>query len=265
MDFSNKTALITGGSSGIGLKLGNELHRLGANIILVARREHLLKAACDNLNAVRKNSATYYAADLSFTAGIHTLISKTVNAQVDILVNNAGFGSFGRIELLDSKREEQMITLNCIAPVLLSQTFIPQMKVRGSGTIINLSSLAGLQPLPYMATYAATKAFDYSFSLALRGELNKFGINVITVCPGPVETEFAGVARVPGDVTGAKRDPVGEVVDDILNGVKRYELVTVPGSRGRLLRTVVSLLPFRFRLWLMEKVLNRTLTATIIK
>lgn len=271
MDFSNKTALITGGSSGIGLELAKAFHKLGVNVVLVARRKDLLEKECALLNSLRSNSASFLEMDLSSILDIYKLSEIIKTSSIDILTNNAGFGSFGRLETLDPKREERMVILNCLAPILLSQAVIPQMKERHnkkrhskeqfSGAIINLSSLAGLQPLPYMATYAATKAFDYSFSLAICTELKSFGITVSTICPGPVETEFAGVARVPGEVTGSSRDPVDEVVRDIISGLEKGALITIPGRRGRLVKLLVSLIPFRYRLWLMEKVLHRTLVS----
>ena len=200
MALQDKKALITGASAGIGAEFAKQLHAKGCKLVLVARREELLRQISEELNNIRSDSVEYRAIDLTdrSEAGLKSLLSYIENIEIDILVNNAGRGSFGHFNVLDREVEEEIVHLNVIAPLLLAHKVIPQMKKRRAGDIVTISSIAGFQPLPYMASYAASKAFNYSHSLGLRYELKQFGINVLTVCPGPTNTEFAGVARVPG-------------------------------------------------------------------
>ena len=109
------------------------------------------------------------------------------------------------------------------------------MKERKEGEIISLSSIAGFQPLPLMSTYAATKAFNLFHSLGLKEELREFGINVLAVCPGPVATEFGGVARVPGTMTGGTRDSAESVVRSSLKALRHEKAFVVPCLRGKLI------------------------------
>ncbi len=263
----SKIALITGGSSGIGLSLANLLHADGFKLVLIARREDLLKKIVDRFNSERLNSAKYLVADLSCLQspdrmGIKDIESFIQNNEVHLLVNNAGFGSFGRFESLDVDHEERMIILNCLAPMRLSHAVIPQMRIRREGSIVTISSLAGFQPLSYMATYGATKAFDLFFASALHHELKHFGINSLAVCPGPVDTEFAGVARVPGQVTGMQRDSVDAVAKEIMSCIKLRKEICVPGFKAKLYLPFLKLLPLRLKNKIVERALRMTLNAT---
>ncbi len=113
---------------------------------------------------------------------------------VELLVNNAGFGTNGRFVELDQDREVEEVRLNCEAVVDLTRSFLPGMVERNDGGVINVASVAAYQPVPFMATYAATKAFVLSFSEAVHCELSDTDVNVMAVCPGPVPTEFSSVA-----------------------------------------------------------------------
>lgn len=257
-EFIGKCALITGASSGIGAGFAEELHRRGASVILVARRREALESLAARLNSVRAGSAEAIEADLTASA-IDRVVARIGAGDVDLLVNNAGSGSFGEFAELDLERELGMVALNISASLRLAHAAIPAMKRRGSGAIISISSVAGHAPLPYMATYAATKAFNYWHSIALWYELKPHGITVLTVCPGPVDTEFAGVARIPGQWTGVARDSVKTVVNDSLAALAGRRPLVVPGARAPLLWAALSVLPRRLSVSIVGRELRKVL------
>jgi len=261
-----KTALITGASAGIGAEFARQLHLAGADVILVARRKEKLQVFCDSLNAIRPNSAKAIVADLtqdqssnSETFGLKELCHFIESTPIDILINNAGIGSFGYFDVLPLDRELEMIKLNIVATTVLAHSCIAGMKKRKTGAIINLSSIAGFQPLPYMSTYAATKVFNLFQARALRQELNDFNIRVLAVCPGPTETEFFGVARVPGTMTGTRRDDVKDVVSESLLALEKDKAVAVTCFRSKLMAFGSRLVPTALSTWFVK----RTLTPLI--
>ena len=189
------TALITGASAGIGEEFARQLAARGYELILVARRKDRLEELAENL----PTKATVIECDLTTEAD--ELITKVQGRQlqVDLLVNNAGFGLRGRFLELDPKREAEMVRVNCEAVVILTHAFVPGMVERGNGGVITVASTAGMQPLPYEATYGASKAFAISFMEALWMELRDTGVTLTVVNPGPVKTEWQGVAGYDED------------------------------------------------------------------
>src|SRR4029079_18318746 len=162
------TTLITGASSGIGAAFARKLAARGRNVLLVARSEDKLITMCNELGRASGVRAHYFALDLLQPEAAAQLFKETQTRElvVDMLVNNAGFGSMDDFLNLDVARELEMIDLNVKSLVELTYRFLKQMRARKQGTIINVASTAGFQPVPYMATYAATKAFVLSFSEA---------------------------------------------------------------------------------------------------
>ena len=262
LDFAGKIALITGGSAGIGAEFARQLHARGCDLWLVARRAENLAALAGELNAIRAGSATFDVADLSHREDLDRLVARIPTRTVDILINNAGRGSFGHFETIEQMTEAELIATNVLASTLIAHAVIPQMKARRSGAILSVSSVAGFQPLPYMATYSGTKAFNVVQALALRHELRPFGIRVVTLCPGPTETEFAGVARIEGHITGSKRDPVEFVVREAIRALERDRAFVVPGMRSALMSLGSRLLPKDFTTWVCEKMLRGALPKT---
>jgi short-subunit dehydrogenase len=260
--FSSKVALITGGSSGIGAEFAKQLHALGATIILVARRKEKMEVLTSTLNQIRPGSASFIVADLSNTNDLALVANKLRSEPIDILVNNAGRGSFGRFEELSLDEELKMVDLNVRATVVLAHAAIPRWKSQKAGMLFGIASVAGFQPLPYMATYSATKAFDLNHTVALWGELKRFGVRVTAVCPGPTDTEFAGVARVPGKFTGTPRDPVEVVVRKSIQAAEKGLPFVVPGLRSWFLSLGPRLLPLCVTTWLTEKVLYDILSTS---
>ena len=163
------TTLITGASSGIGAAFARKFAALGRNVFLVARSEDKLITLCNELGRVSGVRAQYFALDLTEPDAPARLFEETQKREleIDMLINNAGFGSMGYFDKLDPEREVEMIDLNVRALVDLTHRFLIPMRKRNQGTIINVASTAGFQSVPFMTTYAATKAFVLSFSEAL--------------------------------------------------------------------------------------------------
>lgn len=245
MDFADQTVLITGASSGIGAEFARQMHGQGARVVLVARRTDRLEEAAAIFNRARPASASTITADLATPTGVRAVTEFIEKNRIDVLINNAGRGSFGEFDELERAGELDMVALNVIATLHLTHAVIPQMKTRKSGVIVSVSSIAGFQPLPFMATYAATKAFNFSHSVGLKYELEHYGVRVLTVCPGPVATEFGGVARVPGGLTGGSRDSVESVVRESLRALKRNALFVVPGWRAKPMYYFTQIAPRR--------------------
>ena len=192
------TTLITGASSGIGAAFARKLAARGRNVLLVARSEEKLITLCNELGRLSGIRAHYFTLDLMKPGAAAELLEETKRRElvIDMLVNNAGFGSMGDFVRLDLARELEMIDLNIKALIDLTHRFLGPMRDRGQGTIINVASTAGFQAVPYMATYAATKAFVLSFSEALWEENRQFGVHVMALCPGVTDTNFFNASRM---------------------------------------------------------------------
>lgn len=189
------TCLITGASAGIGREFARQLAERGLGVTLVARREERLAELAQDISAKHSVRAEYVACNLA-DAGARAAMVEEVGSrglEVELLVNNAGFGTWGSFYKLDPGKELDELRLNCEAVLDLSRAFLPGMVSKGRGGVINVASTAAFQPVPGMATYAATKAFVLSLSEALSDELRKTDVTVTAVCPGPVETEFSSV------------------------------------------------------------------------
>ncbi|HTW87590.1 MAG TPA: SDR family oxidoreductase [Candidatus Binataceae bacterium] len=195
------TALVTGASAGIGEEFAYALARERYELVLVARREARLAEVAEKARVFGSGKVLTIAADLSRRETPAAILRQLTeqNVAIEYLVNNAGFGTHGRFSELPLEREFEEIDLNVGALVALTRLFVPAMVARRHGTIINVASTAAFQALPYMATYAATKAYVVSFSLAMAAELRGTGVTIMALCPGPTHSEFhavAGIAQV---------------------------------------------------------------------
>ena len=226
-----KFTLITGASSGIGEAFAKRLAAEKHNLVLVARSEEKLRALCDELAAKHGVTCNYVAVDLTEAGGFETLVDESTKNgwEIDWLINNAGFGSSGDFATLPLDRELQMIDLNIAALVALTYHFLQAMRVRRSGTIINVSSAAGFQPIPFMATYAATKAFVSSFSEAIAEENRPFGIKVLALCPGSTKTNFFVASNIERPIQVKGQQTVEEVVETAMKAVKTNKSKVVSG------------------------------------
>jgi len=240
-DYSGTTALVTGASSGIGKIFAERLAARGvARLILVARREAALRTVGESLGSL---PVEVIAQDLAIPGGYRNVVEAVGSAPVDVLVNNAGFATYGRLEVQDPMAIQEEIQLNCSALVGLTAAFLPGMQARRRGVIVNVASTAGLQPLPYMSVYGATKAFVVSFSEALWGENRATGVRVLSLCPGATETPFFDRAGQDASV-GARQSPE-TVVDVAFRGVDRRRPTAISGARNAVLAHSARLAPRR--------------------
>jgi hypothetical protein len=224
------TTLITGASSGIGAAFARKLAARGRNVLLVARSEDKLIALCNELGRLTSIRAQYLAVDLQQPDAATQLFEETKKREleIDMLINNAGFGSMGDFAKLDLNHELEIIQLNVRALVDLTYRFLQPMRERKRGTIINVASTAGFQAVPYMATYAATKAFVLSFSEALWEENRLHGVHVMALCPGVTETNFfeaSGIERPPMRLIQSPE----EVVETALRALNRKKSTVISG------------------------------------
>jgi uncharacterized protein len=224
------TTLITGASSGIGAAFARKLAARGHNLLLVARSEDKLVTLCSELGRIKSIRAQYVAMDISQTDAPARLFAETQKRalEIDLLINNAGFGSMGDFAQLDLATELRMIDLNVRALVELTHLFLAPMRARKSGAIINVASTAGFQPVPFMATYAATKAFVLTFTEALWEENRPHGVKVMALCPGSTDTNFFEASRMQRPPMRVSQTP-DEVVEAALRGLKRGKSSVISG------------------------------------
>jgi uncharacterized protein len=181
-------ALVTGASSGIGEQFARQLSELGHRVALVARREERLNELAEDLGGADR--AVVIPTDLSEQADRDRLAERLKEYQVEVLVNNAGYGIFQAFGKAGREEEIRQARVLVEAPVDLMGRYLPGMVERRRGAVINLSSTAGFQPLPYNAGYSAAKAYLLVLSEAVHAEVSGDGVTVTAVCPGPVPTGF---------------------------------------------------------------------------
>ncbi|MFI5379233.1 MAG: SDR family NAD(P)-dependent oxidoreductase [Tepidisphaerales bacterium] len=246
---SRPTALITGASAGIGLDLARLFAAGGHNLILVARRKEVLEQTATECSARHQVRAEVIAADLADPAESARILDETTRRglSVDILVNNAGFGSHGEFAAADIARELAMVQVNVCSLIHLTRLFLPAMLERKSGRILNVASMAGFVPGPYMSTYYATKSFVVSHSLALWRELRRTGVSLTILCPGPTHTEFQQSAGI-GHAKLFSGSSVMRSIDVARAGYEgclKGKLFVVPGAFARLSLAAARLVPLR--------------------
>ena len=197
-------ALVTGASAGIGAALARQIAAEGMNVVLTARREERLNALSGELERDFGVETRVVAADLGERDGQAALLAAVDDLEIGLLVNNAGLGYAGRFDLLDRERLRRLVSVNCEAPLVLSHALVQGMRERGRGAILFTGSVAGRQPLPLHAVYAATKSFDLFLGEALWAELRASNIDVSVLEPGSTETEFQDVA---GELAQGEQNP----------------------------------------------------------
>ena len=231
-----KVTLITGASSGIGEAFARRLASEKHDLVLVARSEKALHELCDELMLEHKITAHYVALDLTEAGADRRLFEETEKHgfEVDWLINNAGFGSVGDFSKLDRENEFRMIDLNVRALVALTHRYLQGMRYRKRGTIINVSSAAGFQPIPFMATYAATKAFVSSFSEAIAEENRRYGIQVLALCPGSTKTNFFAASNIDRPIQVKGQQTVDDVVETAMRAIKSDRIKVVSGLANKI-------------------------------
>lgn len=192
------TVLITGASSGIGKAFARELAGQGANLILVSRNARRLEQEAEDLR-IRFGARVYvFPADLTRPGACQKLFEVTRKnlLDVDILINNAGIGHYGPFNEVSFEDARAMLDLNAFALTRLTRLFLPRMLQKRTGGILNVASVAGFQPLPFLSVYAASKAFVLHFSEALSEECRNRGVRVFCLCPGNTLTRFHQAAGI---------------------------------------------------------------------
>lgn len=234
-EYRNRWALVTGASAGIGEAFARELARRGMHLVLTARREERLRALAEELAARYAVQTAVVPADLAEPGeAVRMWDAATEGRTVHLLVNNAGFGLRGTFADLPRDHQVEMVRVNCTALLELAHLALPTMRERRDGGIVNVASIAAFQPVPQLATYAATKAFVLSLSEALHEEMRGSGVRILALCPGPVPTEFqqvAGTSVSPGTLGYRTAE---QVVEATLSALEDNERVVVPGTVNRL-------------------------------
>lgn len=189
-------ALVSGASSGIGREFAVQLARHGLHVVVVARRQDRLEALATQLRKQYDVRVQAVALDLTAKGAVAALKEKLGEAGIRprVLCNNAAFGRWGRFEETPAALYQEMIELNTTVVMNMCHAFLGDLSSYPSSLVINVSSPASYQPIPYMAVYAASKAFLQSFSQALHGEWKERGVLVQTLVPGPTESEFDAIA-----------------------------------------------------------------------
>ena len=263
-DFNGRWALVTGASAGIGAALARELARNGAKLMLTARRKDRLDSLAAELRA-KGTEVRIVVADLTQPGAPNEIYDATVGAglEVEILINNAGLGQFGDFVSAEPEQELSQIRVNCEAVVHLARLFVPAMVERRRGWVMILASTASFQPVPFLSTYAATKAFDRFFALGMAEEVAPYGVRVTALCPGPTESEFfvvAGADKFPGaeKMTSRKIQSAEEVARLGLEALAQGKRTIIPYFAGWLTAQMVRILPVGFVTFMVAKAARPT-------
>lgn len=244
----DRTAVVTGASSGIGAEIARELVRRGHGVTLVARRAEKLRELATELGGdVRVEVLSADLADRSARADLLTQISD-LGLSPDILVNNAGLSTLGPVVAADPASEMAMIEVDVVAVADLCTRFLPAMVERGRGAVLNVASTAAFQPLPGQAGYGASKAFVLSYTRSLGGELRGTGVTATALCPGPVDTGFGETAGFSKeDAESALPAFMWESAEAVarcgVEGLAKGRAVAIPGPANRASAMLAHLTP----------------------
>jgi short-subunit dehydrogenase len=246
-DWQGKWALVTGASAGIGKALAEELAAGGTHLVLTARRRDRLQELAVALSAKFKIKTEIVVADLAQPAAPQEIFDFTKQKllQIDLLINNAGFGGYGEFPTVDTSLLLNMVQVNCSAVVHLTRLYLPEMIARKSGDVMILASTASFQAVPYISTYAATKAFDLLLAEGLAEEMKPHGIRVCALCPGSTESEFHQVANQP-DRTKKNQQTAQEVAQTGLKALAAGKSYVISGLGNYLGAHGERLVPRRF-------------------
>ena len=256
-------ALVTGGSQGIGFELAKAIAAKGMNIALVALPGEQLEAAAQELQTLHPDrEIRTLGIDLTLPDSPKKVYDWAVEdgRKVPVLVNNAGFGSSG---VMDSKPLEMyvsMMKLNNQAMASITYHFMEHLRTSGGGHVLNMSSMEATVPLPYKAVYAATKAFVYNYSQALRVELAEYKVNVTVVCPGPTITNKEGLERIKtfGDELTWRHKLMIKFPDytarKAIRALEKGRPVCIPGTAPGIFFALARILPASWKLGILSKV-----------
>ena len=246
--------LITGASSGIGKEMADYLASLGYDLFLVATDSKKLKELFKDCQV----KVTTFGLDLTVEENCYKLYENVKNEKIDILINNAGFGDTGNFTKTSLDKELKMIDLNIKAYHILTKLFLQDFVKRDYGRVLNVASMAGFMPGPYMATYYATKSYILNLSLAINEELKQANskVKISVLCPGPVKTNFNKVANVKFNIGSiSSKKAAYEAIEGMFNN----KLIIIPNTMMKLNRVVVKFLPTKLVTYINSKVQKRKL------
>jgi short-subunit dehydrogenase len=230
-----ETVLVTGASSGIGETLAKKFSQRGYNLVLVARSTDKLTALAQQLESNSSNTVRVQTADLSRSGAAKNLATalKKLDIKIDILVNCAGVLEHGSFFDITAKKHKGMIDLNINGLTEMLNYFLPPMIERGNGRILNVASIAAFQPVPSLATYAATKAYVLSLTESLSEELANTGVTITALCPGITATNMLTTVEesdnglnIPSFIIG----DVDDVAEQGYNACLKGDVICVPGT-----------------------------------
>lgn len=256
-------AVVTGASSGIGEAFAKALAARGMDVVLVARRSERLEALARSLESQHSVRTLCVSLDLSVADAAERLSKAVHDAgwSVGLLVNNAGFGLHGPFETHSAERLTEMVDVNCRAPVALTRAFVPQMVSRAKGGVIFVASTGAYQPAPYLATYAASKAFGLYLGEALWAEMQSKGVSVLAVSPGFTPTGFQEVAGTTDQGAALGVATPEAVVETALEALGDKPSV-VHGVRNAAVAAVTQMLPRQWVVAAGARVLGRAQHST---
>ena len=236
-------ALVTGSSSGIGRDMARYLYDLGYNLILVARNRDGLECLKKELEIKKdKQQIIVIPKNLSNIENCKQVYEETKEIDLDLLVNNAGFGIFGEFSETNLTTEINLINTNITAVHILTKLYLKDMLKKDKGNILNVASIAGMEPGPLMATYYASKAYVIRLSRAINKEIKKkkSKVKISILCPGPVDTNFNNVAKVVFKAPSMLSEKVAKYgIDKALKG----KLIIIPGILNKSVRLFSKILP----------------------
>lgn len=245
----DRTAVVTGASSGIGAAIARELARRGQRVTLVARSADKLAALADEITAAG-GTADVLTADLVDRSARADLLDRITALGVtpEILINNAGLSTLGPVARADPEDEMAMVELDVVAVVDLCTRFIPGMVARGRGAVLNVASTAAFQPLPGQAAYGAGKVFVLSYTHSLVGELRGTGVTATALCPGPVKTAFGATAGFTQEQEDNSLPSVlwvsaEDVAKAAVAGLDKGRAVVIPGVANRVVAQLAQVTP----------------------
>jgi uncharacterized protein len=244
-------AVVTGASDGIGKAMATELAQSGTNLVLVARRHHVLEQISSDLVSRFNIKTRLIDADLVQAQGVERVLEETQSLDVGMLITAAGFGTSGLFINTSLDQEIAMLNVNCQAVLAMTHAFAQRFVSRGRGAIVLLSSLVAYQGVPYSAHYAATKAYIQSFAEGLSYELAPLGVDVLATTPGPVNSGFAAVANMQ---MGEALDPE-TVARGTLRALGRKSVVR-PGMLSKFLLGSLDMLPRPLRVRAMAQIMR---------
>lgn len=245
-------ALVTGASSGMGKDMALYLSNLGYDLYLVSRDYEKIEVLFKDV----KTKVTNICLDLSDKDNCYKLYEMLKDENIDILVNNAGFGDAGRFTETSLDKELNMIDVNVRAYHILTKLFLGDFVKKNHGRILNVASMAGFMPGPYMATYYATKSYVLNLTLAIYEELRQMHSNVkiSVLCPGPVKTNFNKVANVKFSIGSLDSKYVAKyAVNKMFDG----KTVIIPGASMKANRILTKVLPQNIILEITSRIQHR--------